>query len=346
MDRASIDDTDEAAHMGTDDHGVVDFGAGVNAVQPPGVASVYESSLSTAKRLPLDDYAEFRTAAADVAGCAPRQVVPAAGVFGALRQALEASVDPGDTVLVPEPGCGEYAREVRLQGATPEFVPSAEILDADPAGHAAVVVDNPTDPASRLRDVVAVQSYAERCREAGTLLVVDEAFLGFVAGTSVAGTPGLAAIQSVTNVHGLPGLRAGFVAATGETRERIETARLTYNLSSPAVAVATYCLEQSAFRERTAERVRTERSRLVERLEGVGFDVVPGDGPLVCFDAGPVGVDAVLEATRARDIAVRDARTYRGLDDHVRVTLRRPAENDRLLAALRAAVGDAPAADD
>jgi histidinol-phosphate/aromatic aminotransferase/cobyric acid decarboxylase-like protein len=338
MDRASILGTDQPVHGGTGDHGVVDFGSGVNASQPPGVASVYESALSTARRLPLDDYAEFRTAAADVLGCAPRQVVPAAGVFGALRQALEVTAGPGDHVLVPEPGCDEYAREVRLQGATPEFVASDVVLDVDPEPYAAVVVDNPTDPAGRIRDVTALQSYAERCRAAGTLLVVDEAFLGFVDGASVAGTPGAAACHSVTNVYGLPGLRAGVVAATGDVRDRIEGARLTYNLSSPAVAVATYCLGRSGFRERTAERVRSERPRLVDRLSALGFDVLSGDGPLVCFDARAVGVDAVLAATRARDLVVRDARSYRTLDAHVRVTVRRPDENDRLVDALRAAV--------
>jgi histidinol-phosphate aminotransferase/threonine-phosphate decarboxylase len=39
------------------------------------------------------------------------------------------------------------------------------------------------------------------------------------------------------------------------------------------------------------------------------------------------------EAGRA-GIALRDARTFRGLDDHVRVAVRTPGENDRLLEAL------------
>jgi len=46
---------------------------------------------------------------------------------------------------------------------------------------------------------------------------------------------------------------------------------------------------------------------------------------------------------RDRGVAIRDATTFRGLDSHVRVAVRRPAENDRLLAAL--GVGDGTATD-
>lgn len=346
MDRGSLLDVDQVAHGGTADHDVLDFGAAVNPAHPTGVASVYESSLSAAKRLPMDDYAEFRTAAAERLVCEPRNVVPVAGVFDGLRQSMEVSVDPGDSVLMPVPACGEYDREVRLQGGTPEFVPTAAVLDADPEGHAAAIVDNPTDPTGRIRDPDALCAFAERCREAGTTLVVDERFLGFVDEPSVAGTPGTVAVHSVTNVYGLPGLRAGVVVATGDTRERLERARGTYTISSPAAAVATHCLGEEEFRQRTVERVRAERPRLVDRLDSLGFDVVDGEGPLVLFSMGGVGIEAVLAATRARDIAVRDARTYRGLDDHVRLTVRRPTENDRLIDALGVAVhGDCPDAE-
>jgi threonine-phosphate decarboxylase len=45
-------------------------------------------------------------------------------------------------------------------------------------------------------------------------------------------------------------------------------------------------------------------------------------------------VAEVVDAARARDIAIRDATMFPGLDAHVRVAVRRPAENDELLDAL------------
>jgi histidinol-phosphate/aromatic aminotransferase/cobyric acid decarboxylase-like protein len=75
------------------------------------------------------------------------------------------------------------------------------------------------------------------------------------------------------------------------------------------------------------------RAALAER-----YEVAPSEAPFLLVDVGDHGVDRVIERARERGVAVRDARSFRGLDSHVRVAVRRPTENDRLLAAL--GVGD------
>jgi histidinol-phosphate/aromatic aminotransferase/cobyric acid decarboxylase-like protein len=333
MDPGSALDVDHVAHGGTDDSSLLDFSAGVNPAVPSGVAPSFESSLSASRRVPLDDHAEFRTAAASHLDCEPRQVVPVAGCVGGLRLALGVTVEPGDSVLVPEPACGEYAREARLQGASVGHAPVDELPARDPAPHAAVVASHPNNPTGHAYDDAALRAYAERCRDAGTRLLVDETFLGFTDRPSLAGTPGVVVVQSLTNLFGLPGLRAGVAAAVGDLRERLERARGTWTVSVPAVSVTTDCLARDEFLASTRSRVRAERDRLVERLSALGFDVHPGVGPLVLF-ATDRRVVVLKERTREHGIAVRDATTYRGLDSHVRVTVRRPEENDRLVRAL------------
>ncbi|MEF8906977.1 MAG: aminotransferase class I/II-fold pyridoxal phosphate-dependent enzyme, partial [Haloarculaceae archaeon] len=88
---------------------------------------------------------------------------------------------------------------------------------------------------------------------------------------------------------------------------------------------------QRAFVAATRERVRTERARMRERLAS-RFDVHPSEAPFLLLDVPDV--EAIQREAQAADIAVRDARTFRGLDSHVRVAVRTPAENDRLLEAL------------
>jgi len=79
--------------------------------------------------------------------------------------------------------------------------------------------------------------------------------------------------------------------------------------------------------------VADERERLrdvlVER-----YAVHPSDAPFVLLDVGDRDVDALVGAVRERGIAIRDATTFRGLDSHVRVAVRLPDENDRLLEVL------------
>ena len=67
------------------------------------------------------------------------------------------------------------------------------------------------------------------------------------------------------------------------------------------------------------------------RLGHAPVVIDPAGGPADATDP----VDRVLERARDRGVAVRDARTFAGLDSHIRVAVRRPHGNDLLLDALR-----------
>jgi histidinol-phosphate/aromatic aminotransferase/cobyric acid decarboxylase-like protein len=92
-------------------------------------------------------------------------------------------------------------------------------------------------------------------------------------------------------------------------------------------------MRQTEFVEATRERVTSERARMRAALAD-DYDVFPSDSPFLLLDVGDRAVADVLDACRERDIAIRDATTFRGLDSHVRVAVKRPDQNDRLLAAL------------
>ena len=330
----STSKTGRVAHGGTDDPLMLDFSANTNPRTPPGVARVYEAALSAAHSYPSDDYYEFRAAAADFAGCEATQVIPTPGGLPALRLAIATTVTAGDDVLVPTPSFGEYAREVRLQGGEPDFVPYDELLDVDPADYALVVGCSPNNPTGDAYDPQRLRAYAGRCLEADTPFLLDEAFIGFTRQPSLGGHDGVIVVRSLTKLFGLPGLRAGFAVATGRYRDRLEAARPAWGMGSPAAAVGAHCMRKDEFVAETRERVESERAKMRDRL-GARFDVHDSDAPFLLLDAGSKSaVDAVIEELREYDIAVRDARNFRGLDQHLRVAIRLPYENDLLLDAL------------
>lgn len=320
-------------HGGADDPQVLDFSANTNPRTPDGVTRVYESALGAARSYPADDYAPFRVAAAEYVGCEPSMVVPTAGGLAAIRLTIATAVEPGDSVLVPYPSFGEYAREVRLQGGEPTFVHYEDLLDVDPGEFALAIVCTPNNPTGDAYDPVRLRAYADECRTAGTPLLVDEAFSDFTGIDSLAGYDGTVVIRSLTKMFGLPGLRAGFAVATGRHRERLDTTRLTWGLGTPAAAVGTHCLDQHAFVSETRERVRTQREQMQTRL-AERFDVFPSDAPFLLLELTDDSVDTVCQTVREEGIRVRDARTFRGLDNHIRVAVRLPEENERLLDAL------------
>lgn len=331
MDPDSLSDVGRAVHGGSSLS--LDFSANTNPERPPGVRQVYEAAFDASTRYPDETYRAYREAAADYVDCAVDGVVPTAGGTEAIRLALATHVSPGDSVLVPTPSFGEYAREVRLQGATPELVAHDEMVDAPVDEHAVAVVCTPNNPTGEVADPDALFELAARCRRAETLLVVDEAFLDFTSTPSLAGTDGVVVCRSLTKLFGLPGLRMGFACATGETYERLESARPAWNLSTPAAEVGAYCLRQDEFVERTRERVTRERERMREALVDAGYEPYPSDAPFLLLDVGDRSAEAVVTRLADEDIAVRDCRSF-GLADHVRVAVKRREENDRLLEAL------------
>ncbi|WP_276270816.1 threonine-phosphate decarboxylase CobD [Haloarcula litorea] len=320
-------------HGSSDDPDLLDFSANTNPRVPPGVEEVYRGAFDAARSYPDDGYPAFRRAAAEFVGCDPGQVLPTAGGLEAIRLAIQTTVDRGDGVLVPTPSFGEYVREIRLQGGEPTLVAHDEILAADPGPHALAVVCNPNNPTGDCADADALRAFADRCRAADTTLLVDEAFLGFTDEPSLAGAEGVVVARSLTKLFGLPGVRMGHAVATGERRDRLATARRAWSMGGPAAAVGAHCYRQDEFVRETRQRVASERTRMRERL-AERFDVAPSDAPFLLFEVGETGVDALLADAREAGIALRDARTFRGLDGHVRVAVRTPAENDRLLAAL------------
>jgi threonine-phosphate decarboxylase len=325
---------DRVPHGGTEDPLVLDFSTNTNPETPDGIARIYDAALSSARSYPCDNYYEFRAAAAEYVGCEGSQVIPVAGSLAAIRLTVATSVNSGEEALVPYPSFGEYAREVRLQGGDPQFVAHDEILDTDPTGYALAIVCNPNNPTGDAYDASRLRAYADRCRDVGTPLLVDEAFLDFTEEPTLAGRDGVVVTRSLTKVFGLPGLRTGFAVATGRYRDRLDTARLTWDIGEAAACVGAHCLGQEAFVEETGERVASERERMRERLE-TRFGVHPSASPFLLLDVGSSeAVDEFREAVGEYDIVVRDARTFRGLDSHVRVAIRLPYENDLLLDAL------------
>ncbi|QPV64214.1 pyridoxal phosphate-dependent class II aminotransferase [Halosimplex litoreum] len=330
-------------HGSSDDPDVLDFSANVNPAVPDGVAETYADALDDSRTYPPEDYPEYRHAAARYVDCDADAVIPTPGGLAAIRLAVAVTVDPGDRALVPAPSFGEYEREVELQGGEPVAVAHDAVLDRDPGEFALAILCNPNNPTGDAYEPAALAEFAERCRAAETPLLVDEAFLGFTDRPSLAGEPEVVVARSLTKLFGLPGLRAGFAVATGELGERVRTAAITWGLGWPAAAVGAHCMDSPGFVAETRDRVTSERERLRRAFDAdPRFSVYRPDPPMadesapfLLLDCGSeAGVEELLARARAADIELRDARSFSGLDTHVRVAVRAPAEHDRLLGAL------------
>lgn len=339
MDPDAIRSVERVPHGGDPDPSILDFSANTNPRTPDGAAEVYAEAFEPSRRYPDDAYDDYRDAAAAAVDCAPDRVVPTPGGLAAIRLALELALEPGDEAIVPAPSFGEYAREVRLQGADPRFVAHDAVLDVDDAtleACALAIVCTPNNPTGEAADPAALERFAARCDAAGTTLLVDEAFLGYTDLPSAAGfdPENVIVARSLTKLFGLPGVRAGYAVAAGDRLDALEAARRAWTLGTPAARVGAHCLRDRGFVRETRREVARERDRLREALSD-RFEVFPSDAPFLLLELDDGTPANLVAAARDRGVAIRDATTFRNLDSHVRVAVKDREANDRLLAALR-----------
>lgn len=317
--------------------GTLDFAVNVRADGPPAwLREELTRALAVAGRYP--DEREAVAALAARHGRAPEEVVPTNGASEAFW-ALAAALRPRRAVCV-QPAFGEPEAALRALGRPVERVarrphdlavdPEAIPPDAD-----LVTLDNPNNPSG----VLAPASCIARLCRPGRVVVVDEAFMDVVPDEpeSVAGRrdlPGLVVVRSLTKTWSLAGVRAGYLLAPPWIAAALRDVRPPWTVNSLALAALRACAGRAAEARAAALEVaaaRTSLQRALARLPGVRTWPSAASFVLVEVPDGPRVHRRLLE----RGIAVRPAWTFPFLgSDHLRIAVRDPAANGRLLDAL------------
>jgi histidinol-phosphate aminotransferase len=209
--------------------------------------------------------------------------------------------------------------------------------DAVPEDADLVVVANPNNPTGTLDRAATLAGLARP----GRVLVVDEAFMEFTdaEAESLAGRrdlPGLVAVRSLTKLWGLAGIRAGSLLAPARIGAAVQAARQPWSVNVLAgAALAAWARAGAAHAGRLVGEVAAARERLAAELAALpGVRVWPSAANflLVHVPDGP----AVRAGLAVRGVAVRPCDTFPGLTPgHLRVSVRDPADNQRLVEALR-----------
>ena len=137
-----------------------------------------------------------------------------------LFRSAECCFEEGDLGLVPTPSFGEYTNQSLLAGAVVKKVSIGTdglplLNDTDLEKAKLLFLCNPNNPTGRLLCADQVIDLADRCEEAETFLLVDEAFieLSEPEESVAAQAPHrefLFVMRSLTKSFGVPGLRLGF----------------------------------------------------------------------------------------------------------------------------------------
>jgi threonine-phosphate decarboxylase len=274
----------------------------------------------------------------------PTQVVVGNGAND-LLYAIARALRPRRAAIV-EPTYTEYLRASLRAGAAVDhwlvddnFHPKP----FDPEGADLVWVGNPNNPTGALWPADRLVPWMSAHPQ--TTFVVDEAFLPFrpdeAVHSLVASTARLANLvvtRSLTKVYTLPGLRLGYAVAGERLAAAIRQEIAPWSVNALAQSAGLVALDDAPFLARShawfVEHAQPFAGQL--RACSAWLEPLPSDAAFVLVRLKGCTASRLAGRLEEQDIAIRQADNFIGLDDHcVRISVRRPEENSRLLAALQ-----------
>lgn len=221
------------------------------------------------------------------------------GATEALCVALLAAVDPGDEVVLLDPGYEQFKAAITLAGAVPRFVPlHAPGWRFDPAALAAaftprtraVLLNSPGNPTGRVLDRQELDQVAELAERWDTTVICDEVYSNFVFDgrvlTSITEVPGLAGrsivVGSLSKSYAISGWRLGFLRADAARTEALRRVHeLTTNGAAAPLQVAVGLAALSADLKTAGKEMERRRDLALEIFTGMGMKITPAEGG--CF---------------------------------------------------------------
>jgi histidinol-phosphate aminotransferase len=349
-------DEEVAARYGMDPATIVRFDLNTSPTPPALVARLlaagrFEAPLS---EYPPTDYRRLVDAAAARYGVTRAEILVGAGADEILDIVAKVFIPAGGRAVVPTPTYAMYRVLTEQRGASvvtvPRLGPEAGFaLDLEPtrvaARDAAVVwlcsPNNPTalaEPDGSIAALLAgLADDAAASGRATPVVVLDEAYAEFVGSSLLAlrdTYANLIVVRTASKAYALAGLRVGFAVARPEVIARMNPYRPPGSVSTISVTLVTEALRDPTVLAANLERVARERVRLSDALRATGWSVGPSVTNFLLVDFGsPERAAAVAEALLSRGLVPRTFGVGHPLADHLRLTVRDPHENDRLIAA-------------
>ena len=277
-------------------------------------------------------------------GVAPECVLVTAGADDALDRVCRALLEPGRSVVYPQPTFEMITRYATLAGGSLRGVawsrgefPLAAFVDVIDASTAVVAVVSPNNPTGAVATADDLRTLSAAAPEA--LLVLDAAYAEFADEdlTSVAlGLPNTVVTRTLSKAWGLAGLRVGYVIGPAETIAWLRRTGQPYAVAGPSLALAAAWLERGgATVDAGIAQARDERERLTALLRSLGAEVGASQANFVL--ARFSNAAWVHDGLASLGVAVRQWPRRRGLEDALRISCPGDAGAfERLAAALRA----------
>jgi aspartate/methionine/tyrosine aminotransferase len=219
-----------------------------------------------------------------------RRIVITPGASGALQLVMGVLINPGDRLLLADPGYPCNRHFVRQYEGQPESVPvdatthyqlTPELVNQFWNRHTiGTLLATPSNPTGTLIPEYDLQAISQRCAKQGGFMIVDEIYHGLVYDVAVTTAANLGehvfVINSFSKFFGMTGWRLGWIVAPEAYVRELD--KLAQNIFLAAATPSQYAA-LAAFKDDTLEildqrRAEFQRRRdfLLPALRALGFE--------------------------------------------------------------------------
>lgn len=213
-----------------------------------------------------------------------------------------------------------------------------------------LVLVNPDNPSGNYIEKQDVLRLADWAREKKITLIIDESFVDFAQSEEPAtlleeeiiqNYPELIIVKSISKSFGVPGLRLGLLVSGQENLiENLKKDVAIWNINSFAEFFMQIFEKYKSNYEEAMKKFKQVRMDYVKRLEDVEkLEVFPSQANYVmCRLTGQITSRELAEILLDKyNILIKDLSTKTGFDgkSYIRLAVRRPEENQKLIHALK-----------
>lgn len=341
-----------AAAAGVTPDQVVKLSSNENPLGPPPASlAAVRDLMSAIHEYPSPMADELRRVIGELHGVDADQIAVGAGSSSLMHAIVEAFTTPGGEVISMDPGFNVYSEiaivhgraSVRIELPEPDFAFSlARLRQLITPRTQLIFVTRPNNPTSTLVPRADFEEAARMGAAVGALVVSDEAYIEFadvpdcsaiplLRGAKPA-MPNVMVTRTFSKAYGLANLRLGYAIATREVAACLRLANAKWPTGQVAQAAGVAAIRDKEHFRKTIDTVSAGRKRLIEGFTALGLKVAPApQGNYVMVDVGASGLTAETFTDRILKLG---AVVIRGdfSPRHVRISIGRPEENERLLA--------------
>jgi histidinol-phosphate aminotransferase len=256
---------------------------------------------------------------------------------------------PGASILSPLPGFVMYAMSAQLQGLAFHGVPLTADFELDEAAMLAAIDQHkpsivylayPNNPTGNLWNDNTIEKIVLAQGAQGGLVIMDEAYQPFASKSYIDRITrhSHVLLMRTLSKFGLAGVRLGYMIGPKTLLAEVDKVRPPYNISVLNAECALFALEHADVFAAQAQDLRQERTRLLQALTALpGVQPFPSEANMIL--ARVPDAAKTFDGLKAHGVLIKNiSKMHPLLANCLRLTVGTAAENDQLLAALKASL--------